>query len=325
MENTSYDFLQKERQKLAQRVRYDELTGVLSHTAIRKTVQQEKENGGTLFLASIDRIEWINQKYGHLEGDRSLYTAAKLLSYMVGTAGQIGRIGSTEFLIYVPAELSAEQIDAFEQRVAARFLSEEQKNDKSIGLHVLLTGCLVYPKASYEALISQLREQLHEKIQQKPEQLEIAEHAMTGWNKDISQIRGDMEEEIRKSGAFCPDYDTFKGIYRFLERCMLRNNQHVCVILFSLENDERYEHDPEEKERKMQQLGELLQQDLRLGDVFTRYSSCQYLALVVDVDEELAERVAQRVRDHFVKKTGDTDSVIIHCCYELHSAKLLMD
>ena len=325
MENTSYDFLQKERQKLAQRVRYDELTGVLSHTAIRKTVQQEKENGGTLFLASIDRIEWINQKYGHLEGDRSLYTAAKLLSYMVGTAGQIGRIGSTEFLIYVPAELSAEQIDAFEQRVAARFLSEEQKNDKSIGLHVILTGCLVEPNVSYETFIARLREQLHEKIQQKPEQLEIAEHAMTGWNKDISQIRGDMEEEIRKSGAFCPDYDTFKGIYRFLERCMLRNNQHVCVILFSLENDERYEHDPEEKERKMQQLGELLQQDLRLGDVFTRYSSCQYLALVVDVDEELAERVAQRVRDHFVKKTGDTDSVIIHCCYELHSAKLLMD
>lgn len=324
MENTSYDFLQKERQKLAQRVRYDELTGVLSHTAIRKTVQQGKKNGGTLFLANIDRIEWINQKYGHLEGDRSLYTAAKLLSYMVGTAGQIGRIGSTEFLIYVPAELSAEQIDAFEQRVAARFLSEEQKNDKSMGLHVLLTDCLVYPKSSYEALVSQLREQLHEKIQQKPEQLEIAEHAMTGWNKDISQIRGEMEEEIRKSGAFCPDYDTFKGIYRFLERCMLRNNQHVCVILFSLENDERYEHDPEEKERKMQQLGELLQQDLRLGDVFTRYSSCQYLALVVDVDEELAERVAQRVRDHFVKKTGDTDSVIIHYCYELHSAKLLI-
>lgn len=324
MENTSYDFLQKERQKLAQRVRYDELTGVLSHTAIRKTVQQEKENGGTLFLASIDRIEWINQKYGHLEGDRSLYTAAKLLSYMVGTAGQIGRIGSTEFLIYIPAELSTEQIDAFEQRVAARFLSEEQKNDKSIGLHVILTGCLVEPNASYETLIARLREQLHEKIQQKPEQLEIAEHAMTGWNKDISQIRGEMEEEIRKSGAFCPDYDTFKGIYRFLERCMLRNNQHVCVILFSLENDERYEHDPEEKERKMQQLGELLQQDLRLGDVFTRYSSCQYLALVVDVDEELAERVAQRVRDHFVKKTGDTDSVIIHCCYELHSAKLLI-
>ena len=324
MENTSYDFLQKERQKLAQRVRYDELTGVLSHTAIRKAVNQEKANGGTLFLANIDRIEWINQKYGHLEGDRSLYTAAKLLSYMVGTSGQIGRIGSTEFLIYVPTELSMEQIEAFEQRVAARFLSEERKNNKSIGLHVLLTGCLVYPKASYEALVSQLREQLHEKIQQKPEQLEIAEHAMTGWNKDISQIRSDMEEEIRKSGAFCPDYDTFKGIYRFLERCMLRNNQHVCVILFSLENDERYEHDPEEKERKMQQLGELLQQDLRLGDVFTRYSSCQYLALVVDVDEELAERVAHRVRDHFVKKTGDTDSVIIHCCYELHSAKLLI-
>lgn len=324
MDNTSYDFLQKERQKLAQRVRYDEVTGVLSHTAIRKEISQNNRSGGTLFLANIDRIEWINQKYGHLEGDRSLYTAAKLLSYMVGTAGQIGRIGGTEFLIYVSTELSEEQINEFEQRVAARFLSEERKVNRNIGLHVILTGKVIKPEQSYETLVSDLRQCLESKVQQKPEQLQIKEQAMTGWNKDIAQIRTDMEEEIQKAGAFCPDYDTFKGIYRFLERCMLRNNQHVCVILFSLENDERYYYDPEERERKMQQLGELLQQNLRLGDVFTRYSSCQYLALVVDVDEELAERVAQRVRDHFIRKTGDTDSVIIHCCYELHSAKLLI-
>lgn len=35
--------------------------------------------------------------------------------------------------------------------------------------------------------------------------------------KDVRQVRRELIEQIRKPGSYCQDYETFKGIYRFLE------------------------------------------------------------------------------------------------------------
>ena len=46
---------------------------------------------------------------------------------------------------------------------------------------------------------------------------------------------------------------------------------------------------------------------LRMVDVGTRYSSVQYIAILMDTDEENAGKVAERVAERFYKTYGGKD------------------
>jgi hypothetical protein len=70
----------------------------------------------------------------------------------------------------------------------------------------------------------------------------------------------------------------------------------------------------------MKQLGEDIGITLRIGDVYTRYSSSQYLLLVIDTTEEKADRIVDRIRERFLDGRQGED-VLIHHCYELQSAR----
>ena len=125
-------------------------------------------------------------------------------------------------------------------------------------------------------------------------------------------------EQILIPGSYCQDFESFKIIYRFLERTMRRNNQKACLLLVSLE-DATTMINPQDKSYLMIVLGEILQNSLRLGDVYTRYSSCQYLVLLMDVTIDLSELVAARIKDEFEKKVSK-ETVLFHYCYELQPA-----
>lgn len=72
----------------------------------------------------------------------------------------------------------------------------------------------------------------------------------------------------------------------------------------------------------MERLGEDIHKALRVGDVYTRYSSSQYLVLVIDTTEEMADMVADRVKDRFLEEGGDS-SLLVHYCYALRPARIL--
>ena len=70
----------------------------------------------------------------------------------------------------------------------------------------------------------------------------------------------------------------------------------------------------------MKQLGKDIGITLRIGDVYTRYSSSQYLLLVIDTTEEKVDRIVERIRERFLDGRQGED-VLIHHCYELQSAR----
>ncbi len=62
--------------------------------------------------------------------------------------------------------------------------------------------------------------------------------ANNGIEMDIKQIREELSEHDLIKGAYCQDYETFKGIYRFMERRLHRTKSNVYIILFTLTNGE---------------------------------------------------------------------------------------
>ena len=120
------------------------------------------------------------------------------------------------------------------------------------------------------------------------------------------------------AGAYCQDYDTFKSIFRFVERRLRRTQGSAFIILFTV-MDRRGDFPPlAARERQMDTLQSVIQTSLRLGDVFTQYTSCQYLVLVSDLTQDDADMVAERVRNAFYRETdAGEDRILLHHCYPM--------
>lgn len=136
----------------------DALTGIPNRREIEKLLQKKyaylRYNGKDFFVVSIDMdgLKYINDHYGHLEGDEALKTLAKILEEEKGEKGIAARTGGDEFQMC----LDTQSQDIVEERIAAirRRISEfnEQKRkpyelSASIGyarcdLNVPLLNCL---------------------------------------------------------------------------------------------------------------------------------------------------------------------------------------
>ena len=60
-------------------------------------VASRKKIGMLMIFADLDRMKWINDTFGHREGDRALIEAAEVLKETFRESDIIGRIGGDEF------------------------------------------------------------------------------------------------------------------------------------------------------------------------------------------------------------------------------------
>jgi diguanylate cyclase (GGDEF)-like protein len=86
----------------------DSLTGLLNHKAtfeqleqLRRTAYRYREPLAVV-MADIDHFKEINDRFGHLVGDRVLVTVAHLLLQGVRASDVCGRYGGEEFLLVLP-------------------------------------------------------------------------------------------------------------------------------------------------------------------------------------------------------------------------------
>jgi diguanylate cyclase (GGDEF)-like protein/PAS domain S-box-containing protein len=81
----------------------DELTGLYNRRGFMTLAEQElkvasrKKIGMLMIFADLDRMKWINDTFGHREGDRALIEAAEVLKETFRESDIIGRIGGDEF------------------------------------------------------------------------------------------------------------------------------------------------------------------------------------------------------------------------------------
>lgn len=86
---------------------YDELTGIYNRRGIMETlVSYNKEHDGEcacLMIGDLDHLKQINDKYGHVEGDCAIRTAAGILKNVFSSSGKVGRFGGDEFVTILSA------------------------------------------------------------------------------------------------------------------------------------------------------------------------------------------------------------------------------
>ena len=95
--------------------------------------------------------------------------------------------------------------------------------------------------------------------------------------------------------AFKVEYERFKHIYQFVSRSVGRTDQSVYMLLLTINHGEFMKLSNDALRGCMEELERAIVVTIRQGDVTTRYSSFQYVVMLLCNDYESAKAVAERI------------------------------
>lgn len=110
--------------RIARMAQTDALTGVLSRRHVlelgQRMMQRCRRDGQScaMLMLDVDRFKEINDRYGHLAGDKALRAISAALSRCLRPADQIGRYGGEEFAVILPGA-DAKEAGAIAERLRA--------------------------------------------------------------------------------------------------------------------------------------------------------------------------------------------------------------
>ena len=106
----------------------------------------------------------------------------------------------------------------------------------------------------------------------------------------LEAILSRWSEEASLPGAYYCGLTEFKTIYQHEARSLLRSGSSAYVISFETENEP-----DEENESIMQQLGNVISINLRMGDLYTCASPKHYIALLKNISHSNCEALVGRI------------------------------
>lgn len=125
--------LESKTEVLESKVKYDSLTGVYSRDFFEdgfKDFVQHRDDL-SLILVDIDHFKAINDKYGHLIGDRVLQAVAELISSSVRKQDLLARWGGEEFAILCP-DTSLDSAKTLAEKLRLSIESEDFEHIKTL-------------------------------------------------------------------------------------------------------------------------------------------------------------------------------------------------
>ena len=142
----------------------------------------------------------------------------------------------------------------------------------------------VAPSAEFSSLYKQIVRTLH--------QTEM----------DLNVIRDTLNESEHETGAFYCEFEVFKEIYQLDVRNSARNGQSVFLGLITITDDNGEKPEQRILNNAMGKLLLTVNESLRRGDVYTRYSVSQYITMLHTLTMENAEMVIERIIKRFYRE-----------------------
>lgn len=297
----------------------DSLTGIWNRRYLEQNADVFCGNKaeGAFLLFDMDNFKEINDNYGHIMGDEVLVRFSDVLKAHAKVGDIVSRLGGDEFVFYIRGSMDEQALcDRLDELISAiRNRVNVIKGEERISVSV---GVAMVPQAGrdFMTLYNKADQALyHVKHNGKCgyHLYREEEHYSFMTNKDtkvdLQQLRTMFEEHGEIKGAFHIEYEGFKRIYQFVERCVERSNQEVQIALFTIYEGE---NDTVSIRRKVECLGDAIVGSMRKGDVATRYNNDQYVVILMDTSIENGRKVVQRVLNRFAEICGDGDYNIKH-------------
>lgn len=151
---------------------------------------------------------------------------------------------------------------------------------------------------------------------------QVLSEKVKGSAESIQDIHTQIEEQSTETGAFYCNLLSFVDSCRILSRMSQRRGDRICLMLCSLRDTEGdIEKRQKKAEKEMAVLKSIIQNSLRKGDFFTKYSPSQYLIFLDGTGVQQAPVVSGRIRDNFQKQYPVGSVSLLFSAVNLHEPK----
>jgi len=282
----------------------DYLTGLLSRkTGENRIFKAMKDVSGCLAFIDLDNLKKTNEILGHLAGDYAIMTVGEVLQKHSQNA-VVMRLGGDEFVFFM---LGADMDDA--TRIMDKIFRsfEEQKEKSSYLCYSSLSAglCMSTTKDVYEDILSKADKVLyHVKKRGKcgydfytASLYEIKNHS----SEDLSRLVEELRNQKENKGTLKVEYQEFGKVYEYVCCLADRFKHKLELIMITVQPAVADSLYIDEKERAMTYMEKTIQASLRAVDVCTRFSSEQFLVILVDAGKDDIDMITGRIFDNFNK------------------------
>lgn len=316
----------EKQQELIAMAKRDPLTGLRNRQGVPEQVNARlrADGEGIFFIMDIDNFKSVNDTYGHMEGDHVLIRFAKGLKKAVDAQDIVARLGGDEFVVFSPGRYDNCEVKAKAQHMIRQIERELVTPGRLLRITVSMgIASAPHDGETYETLYENADRALYSvKSKGKNGYRFFDDLDETEGSADVCDRPHHSLEEItnklrerKMEGSFEVEYSNFEKIYRFMERNLIRDYREVQCVLFTL--DDYGGHRETEETIVRGQLGHLqhaVVSSLRKGDVTTKYSSTQVLALLMDVNRKNADMVVNRI---LARYRADAGREVMNVLYDI--------
>ena len=166
-------------EEVCQQARSDGMTGLLNHRSfydeLSKEVQRVQRYGGnlSLIMLDLDDLKTVNDRYGHLVGDRILVFVAEQLRRSIRNTDVAARYGGDEFAVILPNTNLAHAVIVAQRTVDMVSGGSVQVNGDNLGISVSLGVSQYTPNISVETFMNESDAALFEAKDRGKNQLHI--------------------------------------------------------------------------------------------------------------------------------------------------------
>lgn len=290
----------------------DTLTGLmLRGVGEEKIVSMMRENTGALLFCDMDNLKTINDRFGHKSGDKAL----RLLGEVIGRAAENGvacRVGGDEFLLYIDDVKEKETIAAIEGIVAD--FKKVIDDDETIRIATLSMGvCLTHTTDLYSDVLNKADKALYHVKQRGKAGYYFYHDEMEKYSSensvDIKQAIQSIKEAGKYDGALNVEYRQFATLYDYLNKVCERYNHTCNVALITLDSKYNKTTSIDTIESGMSYMETAIKSTIRNVDICTRYSSVQFLVVLLEAGDDNVDTIMKRIFASFYKMYSDEELI----------------
>ncbi len=288
----------------------DFITGMdLRNSGERKIAAAMAEGEGCLAFFDVDNLKKVNDTMGHKFGDRVLRRMGEILLGS-GENAVSCRLGGDEFL-YFMKNVNREQAEKQIRQIMEEF--RQEREDDAVMRQVSLSAglCMCTPQDTFADVYVKTDKALyHVKQNGKADYCLYHSKKLDGDNTDVdlSLLVRNLKSSGSYDGAMDMEYREFAKLFEYAENMQKRYQRGFCLVMTTLRIPEKDDYYLERMEEAMRHMEQAIRQTVRTVDVFTRYSSVQFLILLTEVGEENVKTVVDRIFANFYEKLGDIEA-----------------